>query len=139
VVVGRESNVRKTPFYNGQIIESLARHCVGLEICVRQERFFKNKFGQMIREEVLTFELPSIKRKLTLQSPRDVAKNVIDAAKGRVPAESMEDLLCAHEAVGFVEPSPLFDITSVSQQYQTSYHGKELNNAISYSTLGKTE
>ena len=54
-VVGRESSVMKTPFYNGKIIAELACKVCGLKPLFRQERNFKNKFGTEIYEDILHF------------------------------------------------------------------------------------
>lgn len=54
-VVGRESSVMKTPFYNGKIIAELACGVCGLKPLFRQERNFKNKFGTQIYEDILHF------------------------------------------------------------------------------------
>ena len=54
-VVGRESSVMKTPFYNGKIITELACGVCGLKPLFRQERNFKNKFGTQIYEDILHF------------------------------------------------------------------------------------
>src|ERR1700678_977835 len=46
VVVGRESNVRKTAFFNAQILAELAVECLNLKVLLQQERKFTNRFGQ---------------------------------------------------------------------------------------------
>ncbi len=53
IVVGRESNVRKTRFFNGEIVARLAVRSVGYRLQARQERFFQNRFGEMIFEDIL--------------------------------------------------------------------------------------
>ncbi|MBC6720043.1 DNA methyltransferase [Treponema sp. Marseille-Q4130] len=59
-VVGRESAVMKTPFYNGKIITELACGVCGLKPLFRQERNFKNKFGTQIYEDILHFSSSKI-------------------------------------------------------------------------------
>ena len=59
-IVGRESNVRGTPFHNAEIIKAVAK-CLGFEYCGEQSRNFKNKFGRQIFEEILRFEIPIMK------------------------------------------------------------------------------
>ena len=53
LIVGRESNVRNTPFYNSVIIENIIEiiHCLSLE--GKQARHFKNRFGETITEDIL--------------------------------------------------------------------------------------
>lgn len=59
-IVGRESAVMKTPFYNGKIITELACGVCGLKPLFRQERNFKNKFGTQIYEDILHFSSSKI-------------------------------------------------------------------------------
>ena len=54
-VVGRESNVHKTPLYNGKILGRIAHEVVGLKVALTQERKFKNRFGDIIKEDILHF------------------------------------------------------------------------------------
>ena len=53
IVVGRESNVRKTRFFNGEIVARLAVRSAGYRLQARQERVFQNRFGEMIFEDIL--------------------------------------------------------------------------------------
>lgn len=52
-VVGYESTVLGVSFYNAQIISELATLGGQFELVVTQKRQFKNKFGKMIREDLL--------------------------------------------------------------------------------------
>ncbi|WP_254568362.1 DNA methyltransferase [Oscillatoria sp. HE19RPO] len=52
-VVGYESTVLGVPFYNAQIISELATLGGQFELVLTQQRQFKNKFGKMIREDLL--------------------------------------------------------------------------------------
>lgn len=56
MIVGRESNVRKTPFYNSEIIEDLITSMGGFGFIGKEERSFSNKYGKMIFEDILFFE-----------------------------------------------------------------------------------
>lgn len=106
IVVGRESNVRKTRFYNGEIVADLAVRCVGLRFAVRQERVFQNRFGDMIYEDILHFRTSGTER--SLAQPAEIAEEALTAALGRAPAESKQDLRDALERLDQVRPSPLF-------------------------------
>lgn len=55
-VVGRESNVLATPFSNSELIYGLACEVHGIPLILKQQRVFKNKYGQMIYEDILHFE-----------------------------------------------------------------------------------
>ncbi|MCT7970201.1 methyltransferase [Laspinema sp. D1] len=52
-VVGYESTVLGVPFYNAKIISELATLGDQFELVLTQKRQFKNKFGKMIREDLL--------------------------------------------------------------------------------------
>ena len=107
VVVGRESNVRKTVFFNGEIVAGLAVRCAGLSFRSRQERVFQNRFGEMIFEDILHFTLQPLAER-ALISPCDFAQEVLEAALQRVPAESENDLRTAIDRIGDVTPSPIY-------------------------------
>ena len=55
LVVGRESNILSTAFSNSELIYGLACGIHGLPLIIKQQRVFKNKFGQMIYEDILHF------------------------------------------------------------------------------------
>jgi hypothetical protein len=52
LVVGRESNVRGVAFRNGSLVGSMAE-MNGFKLALRQERKFKNMFGDVIYEDIL--------------------------------------------------------------------------------------
>ena len=108
IIVGRESNVRKTPFFNGEITERLAQSS-GLELVLSQERVFMNKFGAQIYEDVLHFRNSS-KFPEDAETPKDIARDVLASAFDRVPDESRSDLTDAMAKLATVKSSPLYQI-----------------------------
>lgn len=106
-VVGRESNVLKTPFFNGDIVASIGTRCVGLSAEARQERSFKNKFGATIFEDIIHFR-PGSYLNGRATPPADVAKEALTCALQRAPRESISDLESAIQQVMQVQPSPLY-------------------------------
>ncbi|MEW6406440.1 MAG: DNA methyltransferase, partial [Chloroflexota bacterium] len=124
-VIGRESNVRKTAFFNGQIIEGLAIRCAGLKTVLKQERAFKNKFGAAIREEIITFGIPSGTNTASLDNPRVVARDILQEAAHRAPAESLRDLRFAIDAVDVVRPSPIFKPLSANPLLRSMASNRE--------------
>lgn len=113
MILGRESNVRKTRFFNGEIMASLATRCVGFGLMMRQERRFQNRFGDTICEDILHFEVRK-DNGTSYDDPRDVAAEVLISAKLRCAPESVGDLDDAIGAVREVQPSPLYDLASAS-------------------------
>jgi hypothetical protein len=106
LVVGRESNVRKTRFYNGELVAQIGVRCLGLEAEKRQERVFKNKFGALIYEDIIHLRLPPQLGKA--EPPTAIAEAALRAAMEYAPRESMEDLKDALDRVGEVKPSPIY-------------------------------
>jgi len=56
MIVGRESNVRGVPFYNGQLIKEISIGIQVFKMIEERERTFLNKFGQIIKEDVFVFQ-----------------------------------------------------------------------------------
>lgn len=110
LILGRESNVHKTPFYNGQLIERLASQVVGLKLELRQERVFVNKFGQHIYEDILHLTLPhnhTMHEGEIVEHARCIAKDVLEEAVDRVPEDRKHYLLTAIRGADQVQASPI--------------------------------
>jgi DNA modification methylase len=56
LIVGRESNICKIPFYNGELVAELAYQVFNMPIYLRQERKFMNRYGKIIKEDILHFK-----------------------------------------------------------------------------------
>lgn len=108
IVVGRESNVRKTPFYNGDLLASVAMRASDLRVVSRQERVFMNRYGQSIVEDILHLT-PANDQNATLEVPEHIAVEALDAALTYAPSESRDDLLAAIERAESVKPSQLYE------------------------------
>jgi SAM-dependent methyltransferase len=91
-VVGRESNVRKTAFYNGEVIRRLATECLGLTVLLEQERVFQNRFGQDIYEDLIHLLVEPTDPPDLDADIRDLARDVLRGARNRAPKESLPDL-----------------------------------------------
>ncbi len=108
-IVGRESNVKKTKFFNSEIIASIAK-LTGMDIIYRQERVFTNRYGQAIYEDILHFNNT---KKITIYNDsiiRRLAKQVLTEAINRAPDESINDLNYAIELANKIKKSPLYVI-----------------------------
>ncbi|HEY7425501.1 MAG TPA: DNA methyltransferase [Gemmataceae bacterium] len=108
VIVGRESNVRKTRFFNGAIVAALATHGIGFSFVSRQERGFLNRFGERIFEDLLHFDVRK-DGNAKAKEPRSIAREVLEKARKRTPQESLSDLEEAVNLVDEVQLSPLYD------------------------------
>lgn len=109
-VVGRESNVLGTRFFNGEIVTEIASKAIGLSLSLRQERVFRNRFGQHIFEDILHFSLSNLKLEgNTLERARCVAYEALTIAQNRAAMDAQKILQSAIESIGDVQPSPIFD------------------------------
>jgi DNA modification methylase len=106
IVVGRESNVRKTRFFNGEIVARLAVRSAGYHLEARQERVFQNRFGERIFEDIL--HLTRRPPNGTMMPPAEIAREALTVARSRAPEESLSDLNNALEKLEEVEPSPIY-------------------------------
>lgn len=75
-VVGRESSVLGYSFCNSELIYHIGTEILELELILRQERVFKNRYGQMIYEDILHFENKKRKESLSEQEMIDKARKV---------------------------------------------------------------
>jgi DNA modification methylase len=124
VIVGRESNVRKTRFFNGEIMAALATHSAGFSFLSRQERVFLNRFGERIFEDLLHFEVKKDGNTKTTE-PQSIAREVLEKARKRTPQESLGDLGEAVNLVDEVSLSPLYD-QKVASSRSSGRGGKEV-------------
>ena len=107
-VVGRESRVRGVPFYNGQIVGLVGAECVGFDLTMRQERVFKNKFGELIYEDILHFINRATVYDDILSKARHVACRTLEAALESAPQDVSADLSDALLRLSEIQPSPLY-------------------------------
>ena len=116
LVVGRESLVRKVPFFNGRLVAELAVTGVGLEIERRQERQFINRFGNTIREDILHFQTATDyhDESRCLLAARTIAGQTLSMTRQLTGAETRRGIDNALERIQLVSPSPLSNLTGCS-------------------------
>lgn len=112
LVVGRESNVNRTPIYNSQLIELLAVEALGFPIHLKQERMFINRFGRRIYEDLLHLtpqaqETPP--RNVLIERARKAGKDALIGARQKAPASRRLLLDEAITQASAVEPSPILE------------------------------
>jgi tRNA G10 N-methylase Trm11 len=101
-VVGHESNVLGVPFYNADIIEKIGLRANLFNKTLRQKREFKNKFGKIIREDLINFSNLNNKncKDIVEQVAREVA---FDVLKSGLPLVSSKNLKSLEDAINKVE------------------------------------
>ncbi len=105
-IVGRESNVKKTAFYNAELLKEVATKC-GLTLEGQQHRVFGNKFGKSIYEEILRFSIS--KKELNIRATEQARAVGIDALKlasNNTNKELKAELLDAIEKAKEIQHSP---------------------------------
>lgn len=109
-VVGRESNVLGYSFCNSELIYSIGVEIFNLPFLLRQERVFKNRFGQMIYEDILHFE-NSKKSSLPddfsiIEMARSIASRMlIEKAESMPESKNIEFIHDAIEKTEKINPS----------------------------------
>jgi hypothetical protein len=113
LVVGRESNVRSSPFYNGRIVKEIMQSMGGFESVSDYERTFTNKFGAKIKEDII------ITRKIAYAPDqvvgRDVAVEHLKTALKSADSNVKNDIVDAISNADSVLPSPLFTVKEALQ------------------------
>ncbi|MBI1748193.1 MAG: hypothetical protein HYR55_16645 [Acidobacteria bacterium] len=112
LILGRESNVHKTAFYNGEILKRLATDVVGMRLHLKQERVFLNRFGQSIYEDLLHLTPerdPSLAKVDIVERARSVGREALVAALDRTPSDRRHYLHDAIAESAGIEASPILD------------------------------
>lgn len=95
LIIGHKSNVMGVPFYNADIIERIGLTAKLFQKKLRQKREFKNKFGQLIREDIISFY--NLNNKMSQEAVEKIAREVaFDILKSSMS-------LCAHQNIGLLE------------------------------------
>lgn len=123
LVVGRESNVQMTPFFNSAIVASIAASVCGFDVVCRQERVFQNRFGQNIFEDLLHLTPRGLSAPTQTHADITVAArchgtDVLREARTRVPKERLPVLEQAIQDSPTVHPSPI----AVPRHLRASHH-----------------
>jgi len=128
-VVGHESNVLGVPFYNSKIILSLAKISGVFELVLTQKRNFRNKFGRVIREDLL--HLVNKDCILSVSEWDEIARNiayeVLNAGLKVVLDKNKSALVEAIEKIPKLGKSPLYSSQNVSSYRAASiqYHSEK--------------
>lgn len=119
LILGHQSKVLGTPFFNADIVARLAGESGMLGLALRQQRVFKNRYGEPIREDVLSLRkeghgnavMPTI-------LGRSVARDFLHSALQQVPEKNKALLIDAIDRIDRIDGTPIFD-SSCYTQYQT--------------------
>ncbi|MBD2573942.1 DNA adenine methylase [Arthrospira platensis FACHB-971] len=111
LVIGHQSNVLGVPFYNADIIEKMGIQANLFHKQLRQKREFKNKFGQVIREDIINFS--NLKNPISQanlnQIARQVALDILKSGLSWVSPENINHLKKAIDRVPDIDNTPILD------------------------------
>lgn len=110
-VIGHESNVLGVPFDNADIIEKIGLRANLFHRALRQKREFKNKFGKIIREDLINFiNLNNeFHKEIIEQIAREVAFEVLKSGLSLVSSKNIELLEDAIDKVQDIGRTPTLD------------------------------
>ena len=108
LVLGRVSRVLGVAFFNGELVTELAVQGAALEFEKRQERVFRNRYGDDIYEDILHFRktAPLPDEDASLRMARVIAEQVLSAAGRDVSRNEITDAIASLHKVS---PSPILD------------------------------
>lgn len=124
-VVGRESNVHRTAFFNGAILRRLAEDVVGIQTTLQQERKFQNKFGNTIKEDILHFISRGVTppgSDLIISQAQEIGTEVLSVARQTVPTDRRKYLEDAISRAQDIEPSPQFVPSQAKESWHYQHH-----------------
>lgn len=110
LVVGHESNVLGVPFYNADIIERIAQETSAFVLQQRQKREFRNKFGQIIREDLLhlTPSAAIFAVNKAEEIARSTAQSALRSGVDKVSDKNRDALIDAIGRVETISSTPIF-------------------------------
>ncbi|MDR0668915.1 MAG: site-specific DNA-methyltransferase [Treponema sp.] len=107
-IVGKESQVKKTTFRNGEIVSEIACVCSNMKLANRQERVFLNRFGVRIYEDILHFQSTKKTTANTIEMAKNISYNLLKSVISDTPEESKFDLKDALNKISEIQPSEIF-------------------------------
>ena len=119
LILGHQSKVLETPFFNADIVARLAGESGMFGLALRQQRVFKNRYGEPIREDLLSLRKESHGNAVMPTTlGRSVARDFLHSALQRVPKKNKALLIDAIDHIDRIDGTPIFD-SSCYAQYQT--------------------
>jgi DNA modification methylase len=107
LVMGRESNVRSTPFYNGQLIIEILESSQGFSEIKTLERQFTNKFGINIKEDIIIATKSNVLS--NSMNGRSIALKHLEYSLRSTQNAIHSDIKDAILNIDEIKPSPFFN------------------------------
>ncbi|MDY6804707.1 MAG: DNA methyltransferase [Cyanobacteriota bacterium] len=113
IVVGRSSKVRGVSIENGKLLAAIAIGGAGFVLEKRQERKFKNKFGELIYEDILHLVPDGAKLILGDEFALLTACWLLTEVSAKATNDEVrKEILQARERASKVKKSPLFELNN---------------------------
>lgn len=109
VVIGRESMVRGARIPNGKLLSEVAQRGAGLMPLMRQERSFRNRFGEVILEDILHFRREGLWESAPVEGLISLSRATLGSLLPTVSGDVRDDVTAAIDAAECVKPSPFLD------------------------------
>ena len=107
-VVGRESNVRKTRFYNSEIILDIVKSISSLNVESINSRSFTNRYGEIIYEDVITISKTNETEQSNMQKVfSEIGMKHLKKALDYSPDENRNDIISIINGEDKVYESPI--------------------------------
>ncbi|MEZ2279426.1 MAG: DNA methyltransferase [Microcoleus sp.] len=109
-VVGRESNIKGTPFFNGELVAEIAGQVLGISLDIRQERTFVNRYVKSIKEDILHFiKVENLQYHFTIHQARTIAVEALESAYSLADEQVKYEIKDAIDKAEKVQISPYFE------------------------------
>ena len=120
LILGHQSKVLGTPFFNADIVARLACESGMFGLALRQQRVFKNRYGEPIREDVLSLRKESHRNAaVPTILGRSVARDFLRSALQRVPEKNKTLLIDAINRIDRIDGTPIFDSSCYDRSLKT--------------------
>jgi hypothetical protein len=107
IIVGRESSIRGVRFKNGKLVTALATNSSRFLLQNLQERKFKNKFGELIYEDILYLTPLPIHRLTSSDMARSIAvETLLEATELIKDPQVRNEIIAAKQRAIDVNKSP---------------------------------
>lgn len=119
LILGRESNVHRTAFFNGHMLRQLATDVLGMRLHREQQRIFTNRFGQHIYEDILYLTPPANPKHIAadlIERARVVGTGVLIEALNRTPPDRLPYLRAAIAEAHTVAASPILKLEDAREE-----------------------
>ncbi len=113
MVLGRESNVRQVPFYNGAMVKDLIKEMACFGEINNFERTFKNKFGNSIKEDIIIGQKINTCENLNSKATKIAQKHLelgFDWAKEDLQKQEIKEVL---SNIDSLQASPIFKLKDI--------------------------